>query len=58
MKKRQNDLDTADGERLTERELSHRLGRYQGAAALWLRLGLLGIAGGLILLFRSAGRRP
>lgn len=51
MKKRQNDLDTADGERLTERELSRRLGRYQRAAALWLRLGLLGIAGGVISYF-------
>ena len=51
MKKRQNDLDPSGGERLTEEELSRQLGHYQKRAALWLRVGLLGVAAGLISYF-------
>ena len=39
----------ADGaERLSDAELSERLGRYQRQSRAWLRIGLTGIAGGLI----------
>lgn len=39
---------TAGLEQLSEAELSERLGRYQRQARTWLRVGLFGIAGGLI----------
>ena len=38
----------AGAEKLSDAELSGQLGRYQRQARTWLRVGLLGIAGGLI----------
>lgn len=42
---------TINTETLSDAELSRQLGRYQKQARVWLRVGLLGIAGGLLSFF-------
>ena len=43
-----NSFGAAGAEKRSDAELSAQLGRYQRQARIWLRIGLLGIAGGLI----------
>ena len=43
-----NSFCAAGAEKRNDAELSEQLGRYQRQARIWLRVGLLGIAGGLI----------
>lgn len=46
-----NALNAAVSERLSDEALSEKLGRYQRQVRIWLRVGLLGIASGLIAAF-------
>lgn len=48
--KQKNEFEPA-GRKLSEGELARQLGRYQRAASLWIRVGLIGIAAGLIAYF-------
>lgn len=41
-------VDDVCAEKLSDAELSERLGQYQRQASMWQNIGLLGIAGGLI----------
>ena len=44
----ENTFSAAGTEKLSNETLSEQLGRYQRQARIWLRVGLLGIVGGLI----------
>ena len=48
--KQKNEFEPGYG-RMSEGELSRQLGWYQRAASLWIRVGLIGIAAGLIACF-------
>lgn len=51
MKKKETEFDTGRSEKMSDVQLSKKLGSYQKQARTWLCVGLVGVLGGLIAYF-------
>ena len=51
MKKKEAEFDTGRSEKMSDVQLSKKLGSYQKQARTWLCVGLVGVLGGLIAYF-------
>ncbi len=51
MKKKTNGFETVGTEKMTDTELSKKLGHYQKMSSAWLLVGLIGVVGGTISFF-------
>ena len=57
MRKKRNDFDAVGVERMTDAELSKKLGGYQRTESISISLGVLLVIAGCISMFRCRGQK-